>query len=133
VGTVDSSAQVIQYQKVLKVIFEETIIKSAFMTSDNPMDWKWGGLDLCCPPMQNNGDKTLMGMMTNMHAQTKATSVRICLSSGEWHELKHSLMVSSQYFSEAVRDAVVMTKLGVLPGKGVEDSAALLSFLSIVT
>jgi hypothetical protein len=124
-----------QFHKVLKVIFEET--SSLDMTSDNPMDWQWGGIDLCCPPLQSKGirlgvvdndESDLDKMIFSASRQTKVTSVRICLSVGEWHELRHSLVHQSKYFSESVRDAVVMTKLGVMPGA---DQSALLSILPV--
>ena len=47
----------IEYQKVLKVIFEETSDVNVSLASDNPMEWKWGGLDLCCPPLRKTGFK----------------------------------------------------------------------------
>ena len=129
-----------QYQKVLKVIFEETSRDSFHLSSNNPMDWKWGNLDLCCPPRPvNSGTRevpkssTEMEMLSNMNEQTKASSIRICLSPNEWNEVKHSLVNKSQYFSESVRDAVVMTKLGVLPGNEDDATSALLSFLTIIT
>ena len=146
IGTVDSDPtrkyndRNVSYQKVLKVIFEERA--NFHGVSDNPMDWKWGNLDLCCPPpirsdetssMERRVKDSPMNMLSNVNAPTKATSVRICLAANEWHELKHSLMSRSLFFSESVRDAVVMTKLGVLPEKEGVKHAALLSFLPIVT
>lgn len=129
--TKQDSVHQIKYEKVLKVIFEETSNKRTLMASDNPMDWKWGGLDLCCPPIQNKGDESTTDMMTNINTQTKATSVRICLSAGEWNEFKHSLMDRSKFFSDVVENAFVMTKLGMLSGN--RETFASLSFLSVVT
>jgi hypothetical protein len=134
------SAHQIKFHKVLKVIFEVTENKNFHLASDNPMDWKWGGLDLCCPPLRSNGatsndsanNASTLDMITNMNAQTKTTSVRICLSIREWDDVKQSLMQNSQFFSESVRDAVVMTKLGVMPENGSIEHSAMLSFLPIV-
>ena len=61
----------------------------------------------------------------NVDAQTKATSVRIYLSSSEYHQLKHTLVLGSRFFSEAVREAFIMSKLGLTPGSGEREPAAL--------
>lgn len=129
--TADGDAHQIKYSKVLKVIYEETANKNLHVMSDNPMEWKWGGLDLCCPPIQGKKDTSTMEMISNLNAQTKTTSVRICLSTSEWNELKHSLIERSQFFSAAVRDAFIMTKLGMLPDNSRTNAS--LSFLSLVT
>jgi hypothetical protein len=130
-----------QFQKVLKVIFEETTNQNFNLASNNPMDWKWGDIDMCCPPpaIKNNGsnkqanNSTALSMkISNINGQTKASSVRICLSSREWCEFKDSLMTRSEYFSEAIRGAVVMAKLGT-PSKGkIHGHSAFLSFLPVV-
>ena len=130
----------IKYQKVLKVIFEETSDVNVSLASDNPMEWKWGGLDLCCPPLRKTGFKepalhnNLSAEMTarNVDVQTKTTSVRIYLSSSEYHQLKHTLVLGSRFFSEAVREAFIMSKLGLTPGSGEREPAALLSYLPII-
>ena len=136
----EQSVSETQYQKVLKVIFEETSRDGINLPSNNPMDWKWGNLDICCLPMPVKSDthevpksSATMEMMSNIEGQTKASSIRICLSSSEWNEVKSSLVNKSQYFSEAFRDAMVMTKLGVIPRHGEGATSALLSFLPIVT
>eukprot|EP00804_Cyclotella_cryptica_P011379 CCRYP_016066-RA/>CCRYP_016066-RA protein AED:0.09 eAED:0.09 QI:3427/1/1/1/0.5/0.33/3/218/726 len=125
------------FQKVLKVIFEETSNRNFDLATNNPMDWKWGGIDMCCPPLalanKNNNSKEQSKNTTatntkisNINGQTKATSVRICLSSREWCEFRDSLVTKSQYFPEAIRGAAVMAKLGM------PRQEAFLSFLPVI-
>ena len=137
----NNDSNTMEYRKVLKVIFEETSnVNNVSHASDNPMEWKWGGLDLCCTPLRRTGlnepilhDNTSAEMMANnVDAQTKITSVRIYLSSREYHELKQSLVRGSLSFSEAVRDAFVTSKLGVSPDNREWGRTALLSFLPII-
>ena len=86
-----------------------------------------GGIDfLWCPPSIKSHPEALL----STELQTKATSVRIYLSNQEWSELKHTLITGSEYFSEIVKDAVVMSKLG-LPMNGSRHSASL-SYLPLI-
>ena len=115
----------LQFHKVVKIIFEEVSDKVIDTTNNNDsMEWTWRGVDFCCPPP--NG--TNVDESTEM--QTKASSIRIFFSQHEWAELKDTLIDRSMCFSEAVKEAVVMTKLG-LPTSDEEQKAAL-SFLSLV-
>ena len=66
-----------------------------------------------------------------MSRGAKASMIRIFFSKCEWSELRVTLIWGSRYFSEAVRDAVVMTKLGSAPGDR-EGQLASLSFLPLV-
>eukprot|EP00984_Skeletonema_dohrnii_P016340 scaffold7239_cov123-Skeletonema_dohrnii-CCMP3373.AAC.2 len=124
-----------QFDKVLKVIYDETIDKGQHSSDqDDDADgskWTWGGIDLCCPPpsssMGENEDE-LFSFSTQ--PQIKATAVRIFLSTQEWTELKHALHSGSEYFSEVVKDAIVMSKLG-MPLNGSRHSASL-SYLPLV-
>ena len=63
--------------------------------------------------------------------RAKASAIRIFFSKREWSELRETLIWGSRYFSEAVRDAVVTTKLGLAPGDR-EGQLASLSFLPLM-
>jgi len=123
-STTDES-NTLQFHKVVKVIFEEVSDKVIDTTNSNDStEWTWRGVDFCCPPNGTSGDES-----TEM--QTKASSIRIFFSKQEWTDLRDSLVCRSMYFSDAVKEAVVMTKLGLPTNDGEEQKAAL-SFLSLV-
>ena len=126
----------IQFEKVLKVIFDETIDRGQHSSSGQEDEdgtstkWTWGGIDLCWPPSLSNGLDDNEGFSTT-EPQTKAASVRIYLSNQEWSDLKRVLMNGSEYFSEMVKDAVVLSKLG-MPENGNCHSASL-SYLPLIS
>ena len=125
----------IEFNKVLKVIFDETTDRGQYSSSGRDDEdgtstkWTWGGIDLCCPPSMSNGLEDSEDFSTE--PQTKATSVRIYLSNQEWSELRHVLVNGSEYFSEMVKDAVVLSKLG-MPENGNGHSASL-SYLPLIS
>jgi len=127
-NTTDES-NALQFHKVVKVIFEEVSDKAIETTNNNDStEWTWRGVDFCCPPPNGtNVDETASSEM-----QTKASSIRIFFSPQEWEDLRDVLVDRSMYFSEAVKEAVVMTKLG-LPTSDGEKQKAALSFLSLVS
>ena len=132
----DGGDEAVRFEKVLKVIYDETIDRGQHDTSteeDDPSrtQWTWGGIDLCCPPpsAMDNGEEERFAYSTE--PQVKATAVRIFLSTQEWSELKHTLASCSVYFSEAMKDAIVMSKLG-LPLNGSRHSASL-SYLPLLS
>lgn len=130
----------LSFQKVVKVIFEVVTDRNVLTSpqtsnGDNPMEWTWGGTDFCCPPPRLSSASNASGLRNDeMAVQTRASSVGIFLSEREWCELKDELHRSSDYFTAAVSDAFVMTKLGVLPPTTSDrKQAAKLSFLPLVT
>jgi hypothetical protein len=142
-----SGGDVIRFEKVLKVIFDITTDRGQHSSgqeddNDGTNKWTWGGIDLCCPPSMgddNNEDEdvsqTAVAMsqrqQTNNNNNNKATSVRIYLSTQEYSELKSRLTTGSEYFSEVVKDAIVMSKLG-MPTVGNRIHSASLSYLPLV-
>jgi len=136
------------FRKVAKVIFEERTNHNNLDVTpsmDDPMEWTWGNIDLCCPPPQprhsksksksdptpNKHDTSSVSSSTSIpFQQRKASSTKIFFSKREWSELREDLICSSQYFSESIKDALVMTKLGLLPNSKEKHSASL-SFLPI--
>ena len=120
----------IHFQKVVKVIFEVMPDRSELIAvngDNDPMDWTWRGTDFCCPPPSSNM-KSADDIVTAL--RTRASSIRIFFSKQEWYELKDALTCGSSYFSDSVKDAVLMTKLG-LPNNDQEQTASL-SYLPLV-
>ena len=124
-STIDES-NALQFHKVVKVIFEEVSDKVIDTNDNDSTEWTWRGVDFCCPPNGTNVDES-----TGSKMQTKASSIRIFFSKQEWADLRDTLVGRSMYFSDAIKEAVVMTKLG-LPTNDEEQKAAL-SFLSLVS
>ncbi|KAL7535267.1 hypothetical protein ACHAXR_006382, partial [Thalassiosira sp. AJA248-18] len=130
----DSVLHRADFQKVVKVIFEETTDKRSELTTvnDDPLEWTWRGTDFCClPPVGSNSESLGFDEVADAALQTKASSIRIFFSKQEWSELRDALICGSHYFSETVKDAVVMTKLGV-PSSDQEQPASL-SVLPLVS
>ena len=123
-----STTDALQFYKVVKVIFEEVSDKVIDTNNTDSTEWTWRGVDFCCPPP--NG--TSVDETASSELQTKASSIRIFFSQQEWIELRDILVERSMYFSDAVKEAVVMTKLG-LPSSDEEEQKAALSFLSLVS
>ena len=121
----------LHYHKVVKVIFEEVPFgKNVELSTNNNsiMEWSWRGADFCCPP--NANASAGLDDMSSTSLQAKASSIRIFFSQQEYSELRDTLVSGSQYFSNTVKDAVVMTKLG-LPTSDNEQNTASVSFLTL--
>lgn len=120
----------IQYHKVVKVIYEETSNKKDLTAAMNdPLEWTWGDTDFCCPPLKGDAESNdaSLNLDENSPPPTKASSTRIFFSKREWTELRDRLKCGSLYFSETMKDAVVLTKLGLPIGD--QKPSASLSFL----
>ena len=138
-GSIDNSLEdpdlrQMHYQKVVKVIYEERSNKKELTDVINdPLEWAWGDTDFCCPPPTRNAESNDASLNLDENSstalRTKASSTRIFFSKREWSDLKENLICGSRYFSEAMKDAVVMTKLG-LPSSEQKPTASL-SFLPI--
>ena len=126
----DHTYDVLHYHKVVKVIFEEVAsgknVELSNPNNNRQMEWSWRGADFCCPP-NVNASAGLDDMSSSV--QAKASSIRIFFSQQEYSKLRDTLVSGSQYFSNTVKDAVVMTKLG-LPANDDTQNAAL-SFLTL--
>ncbi len=130
----------LNFRKVVKVIFEvvtngNVLTSSRIDNGDSLMEWTWGGIDFCCPPPRLTSSSNADSLVDDELAkQKRASSVGIFLSEREWCELKHALYRSSDYFTQTVSDAIVTTKLGVLPlPTSDRKQMARLSFLPLVT
>jgi hypothetical protein len=133
-----SNESILCFQKVVKVIYEivnkhndtaqhrQPFSKSTngSVDNDDSLVWTWrGNTDFCCPSQSSRFRKSSLSTSStttatttevDSYSQTKATAVRIYLTKREWSELKDALVMRSQYFSDTVTNAIVMTKLGGL-------------------
>jgi len=141
---VKDSKDVLDFKRAVKVICEEidaALILSNEMSNDDtadPMSLNWGGVDLCCPPFstdhRTNGTTTVNQNSqredtgSNMSSATRA-SVKIYLPEDEWKELRATLEKGGTFFSNSLRNATVLLKLGV--DGGVSKENPYLSFLSL--
>lgn len=130
----DPDSHKIRFQRVVKVIYEEISDKKELTAvNDDPLEWTWRDMDFCCPsPVRGTGSNTdaTSDRNSNTAPRRKAFSTRIFFSKQEWSELRDTLVHGSQYFSDAMKDAVVMTKLGM--PSSVQEQNATLSFLPIL-
>jgi len=140
-GDGEDRGNAVRFEKVLKVIYDETTDRGQHSSNQEEDDsngtkWIWGGMDLCCPPpSSSSSSSSLMGneneeVPLTTEPQVKATAVRIFLSTQEMTELKKALSTGSEYFSDVVKDAIVMSKLG-MPLNGGRHSASL-SYLPLI-
>lgn len=116
----------LSFKRVVRVIYEVSADQDigTVHDSDDPMNWTWGGVDLCCLPDGTRVQQAQMG--TGKQAEQQRTaSVRLWLSQEEWNELHHALVESSKYFSKAVTDATILVKLGPQTEKRVDGSIGL--------
>jgi len=130
----DPGVHKIHFQRVVKVIFEVISDKKELTAvNDDPLEWRWRDIDFCCPPTmrhaESNDASSNIDGNSSATLSTKASSTRIFFSKPEWYELRNTLMNGSHYFSDAMKDAIVLAKLGV-PGSDQEQTASL-SFLPI--
>lgn len=127
----DEDGDAVRFTKVLKVIYDETTDRGQHSSNQDDdssgTKWTWGGMDLCCPPAKGNENEE---QPLTTEPQVKATAVRIFLSTQEMTELKQALATGSEYFSDVVKDAIVMSKLG-MPLNGCRHSASL-SYLPVI-
>ena len=101
----------LNFKRVVKVIYEITVDQETEHDADDPMNWTWGGVDLCCLP-DGSSAQTTQKDVTEPTKLSSAASVRLWLSQEEWDELNQALVESSKYFSNAVTDATILVKLG---------------------
>ena len=130
-----SIESILCFQKAVKVIYEvvnnndttrhgrpfSKSTNSTVVDSDDSLVWTWrGNNDFCCPspsprfrqsPLSTSSTTTTE---VDSCSQTNATAVKIYFTKREWSELKDALVMRSQYFSDTVTNAIVMTKLGGL-------------------
>ena len=129
VSSLLSIESILCFQKAVKVIYEvvnnndttqhgrpfSKSTNSTVVDSDDSLVWTWrGNTDFCCPSPSPRFRQSTTTTEVDSCSQTKATAVKIYFTKREWSELKDALVMRSQYFSDTVTNAIVMTKLGGL-------------------
>ncbi len=135
-------------RRVVKVIFEEIddIDEVPFQSSD-PMNFSWGGFDLCCPPSNDCmsaqkdersgkncfkisfGEKKEQKSVCQHIPTSSMASVHLHLPISEYEEIKDILVKGSKLFPEAIARPTIFLKLGK-DGESKRGNASL-SFLEI--
>jgi len=141
------------FKRIVKVVFEETDSNAlSNLRSDeditDPTMFRWGGVDLCCPPDQafsfhsRTSQKSSSAATTQIKASSKETkiddqmattpqaSVNIYLSSEEVVELDQILNRGRSFFSSEISDATTMG-FKMTAGRKVSDPKTSLSFLTL--
>lgn len=122
----DSQVDVLNFQKVLKVIYEVVGDQdTAVHDGSDPMRWTWGGVDLCCIRGVSPIQESQQSDASESFKQARVASVRLWLSPEEWSELFRSLVANSRDFSKAVTDATITVKLGLQTKKHSDDTIGL--------
>jgi len=120
-----------QFERVAKVIYEEIDNPSHnLFTSDNsdvqdPMNFTWGGLDLCCPPTDqgvSNQSSTLNKDGEAVISSESTACVEIHLPGDEWVQLKEALCTGSTFIPKEIAKVTIQLKLGNEEGR---DSASM--------
>ena len=113
----DSLTDELCFRRYAKLVFEETYDKRA----KGKGSWLWGGVDLCCPPMNIDGeeeepmdgakgeeDEPSLGVQ-------KVSSTRIQLSEEDYNSTLESLLAGRKLFTKDVEDATILMKTGSIP------------------
>ena len=140
-------------ERVAKVIFEEIDNvgdDDKLFDETDPMNFSWGGFDLCCPPFSFNGLKQSHDDVNTNHKRTTTVtekkeekesndiqqsslpsiaSVHLHLPLSEYEEIKKNLVRRSKLFPKAIARPTILLKLGV-DGESKHGNAGL-SFLEL--
>jgi hypothetical protein len=99
----------VRFERVAKIVYEETFDKTA---DDDITNWVWGGVDLCCPPQNENpNDERTPRSIDSLEAD-RISTVRLHLHRDEYNEVRQNLAKGSNFFSKSVVEATIMIKMG---------------------
>lgn len=101
----------LSFRRVAKIVFEETNDKLAENNSDGGMKWEWGGVDLCCTPL--NFGLANLPIPTSRNTDRKVSTVRLLLQQDEYDEVAQSFREGGSIFSRSVTEATILVKMGV--------------------
>jgi hypothetical protein len=101
-----TSSRRLDFRRVAKIVFEETYDKLAGNQGSDVTKWVWGGVDLCCAPL--NG----MPSDPNEDSMMKVSIVRLLLQQDEYDEVLESFREGSNQFSKDVAEATILVKMG---------------------
>eukprot|EP00980_Cylindrotheca_fusiformis_P030378 scaffold24732_cov162-Cylindrotheca_fusiformis.AAC.3 len=98
----------LQFRKVVKLVFEETVDKFELSDNDDATKWMWGGVDLCCLPLGADGSST-----TTNDRLGDVSTVRLSLPPDEYKQVHNDMVENSNLFARAVTDATIMMRMGM--------------------
>ena len=108
-----SSSQRLHFDRVAKIVYEETHNKLA-TGDDKNISWVWGGVDLCCLPRDVNiaGDNDSYTRQNDSFRVAQKSAVRLQLPQEEWEEVRLSLIDGNRWFSKSVSEATILVTMG---------------------
>ena len=111
----------LKFDRIAKVIYEEIHDLNGHLDINNknditdPMNFSWGGFDLCCPPpgiVKSTKMDDTKKYMQNFTPDSNNASVQIYLPEDEWVQLRDALITGSTLFPNDISAATVQLKLG---------------------
>jgi hypothetical protein len=134
----ESTGSLTQFRRVAKVIYEEidNLISHDLVNGHNddtdPMNFTWGGIDLCCPPSKTNKEINEVKRNSNVEIFNGDTESKACvhihLPGDEWAHLKEALRLGNKFIPDEISRVTVLLKLG---NSGDAKDNATLSVLSL--
>ncbi len=115
-----------QFSRVAKVVYEEidNLINHDLVNAEidniDPMNFTWGGIDLCCPPSSNDSktNKEINQVNHNsnvgiFNGETESKAcVHIHLPGDEWAHLREALHRGNIFIPDEISRVTVKLKLG---------------------
>lgn len=110
------SEEELYFRRYAKVVFEETYDKRG----KGDGKWLWGGIDLCCPPLNmdqlnpnvEDDDKDERKTDEGLPGAQKVSSTRIQLSQEDYNSTLEDLRLGRNLFTKDVADATILMKMG---------------------
>ena len=109
--TYEQSTDRLRFERVAKIVFEETYDKLAGRKQDDAVKWVWGGVDLCCAP-EDGGIRVPLEQLEENPVGNIST-VRMLLQQDEYDDMVQSLRKGCNLFSKTVAEATIMMKMGI--------------------
>ena len=121
----DSLTDELCFRRFAKLVFEETYDKR----TNKSGSWLWGGVDLCCPPLNIDVEEEettdgaeeettdgAEGLKDDPTPEVqKVSSTRIQLSEADYNSTLESLLQGRKLFTKDVADATILMKTGSIP------------------
>jgi len=122
--SLDEESGRLKFERYAKIVFQETYDKRETKRGT----WMWGGVDLCCPPMNLGGQNAVDEESSDdIKAPEKSmiSTTRILLQEEEYFETLQKLREGQKMFTKDVIDATIFVKMGTQPTKKTEDGNGL--------
>jgi HECT-like Ubiquitin-conjugating enzyme (E2)-binding/MYND finger len=96
----------LEWHRLVQVLYEESTISAvAADVGSDALNWMWTN-DWCCPPVKN------MVHVAGSPAEPPASLVRLFVCLDEYETLRHELLSASGWFSEASKQATILSTTG---------------------